>query len=155
MKKLAASQVLDGPTRAGVRCARPSSSLWTLVGAFFAFSSDTKQDVRFIAAPGAIDRDPDPAIEDYILALPPYAFHEESVAHFTARVRTARGMPQNEGAAPDHLFCGGDGGWSARAFVLDRATRRLEIHVCGGPEPGAKPYTTVLRRVPGGWIWES
>ncbi len=94
------------------------------------------------------------SIEEYILALPAYEFHEETVESFSVSVRHARRLPENRGKSPDYLFVPGDGTWPAKEFFLDRATGRLTIKVHPGPEPGSKGYTTVRRRVAGGWILE-
>src|SRR4051812_45992684 len=105
----------------------------------------------FEAAKSPIGQQRDPSIEDYILALPPYAFHEGPVSSFAATVRRARALPQNQGKSRDYLYCPGDGTWPEKVFVLDRPSRRLTIQVGAGPEPEAAPYTTTMRRVRGGW----
>ena len=105
----------------------------------------------FVAAPSQIDHQRAPSIEDYILALPPYSFHEETVPSFAARVRSARSLTENHGGSSDYLYCPGDGTWPTKEFTLERASQRLIIHVHEGPGPTA-PYTTTMRRVSGGWI---
>lgn len=108
----------------------------------------------FEAVRSSIDQQNDPSIEDYILALPPYAFHEESLSSFARTVRSARALPQNYGKSRDYLFCPSDGKWPPREFTLERASQRLIIHVHKGAEADGPPYTTTMRRVRGGWIRE-
>ena len=108
---------------------------------------------RFIAAPSSIDDCLDTAtIEDYVIALPPFAYHEESVDQFVDQVRRARTeSKENLGKGPDYLFVGGDGCWGSKDFVLERAKRTLRIRVFEwGPE--GIDYTETMRRVPGGWM---
>ena len=106
----------------------------------------------FIAAPSTIDGHPDASGEDFILALPPYLFHEESVPDFVARVRGARTLPQNHGNGMDYLYCPGDGTSPTKEFILEPVSRKLTIRVHSESEPGAAPYTVTMRRVRGGWI---
>ena len=106
----------------------------------------------FVAAPSAIDeRMNDATIEDYIVALPAYAYHEEGVKQFEARVRQARTTEKkNEGKGQDYLFVACDGCWPSKDFKLDRATRELTIRIYQW-EP-VPDYTETMRRVPGGWM---
>jgi hypothetical protein len=129
---------------------------FTLAFAMLGFAacstSESSKNASFVAAPNSIDQQRAPSIEDYILALPPYSFHEESVPAFAFRVRAARGLPQNLGKSSDYLYCPGDGTWPPKEFTLERASRRLTIRVHAGVEPDAAPYTATMRRVRGGWI---
>lgn len=115
-------------------------------------TQDQKKEV-FQPLPSSLDSDVETAsIEDYILALPPFANHEESVDSFASRVRRARTEePKNEGKNLDYLFCGCDGTWPAKEFLLDRKTRTLKIRIFEW-EADSKDYTETMRRVPGGWI---
>jgi len=107
----------------------------------------------FVAAPSSIDDRLDTATtEDYVIALPPFAYHEESVDQFVNQVRQARtGSKENRGKGPDYLFVDGDGCWPSKDFVLDRAQRTLRIRVYNW-EPGMSDYTETMRRVHGGWM---
>lgn len=113
--------------------------------------SATKE--KFEAAPSSIDERIETAsIEDYIIALPPFAYHEESVNQFVDQVRRAREeSKQNRGNGADYLFVSGDGCWPSKDFVLDRDRRTLKVRVYNW-EPGMKDYTETMRRVPGGWM---
>ena len=101
--------------------------------------------------PSAIDHHIDAAtIEDHILALPAFAFHEESTGDFRKRIRGARSLPQNKGRSLDSLYCPGDGTWPAKEFIWDRQKRTLTINVqSDGIDPG---YTVIMQRGPGEWI---
>ncbi len=91
-------------------------------------------------------------IEEYIIALPPFAYHEESARKLRDRVMRARAdEKQNSGKGSDYLYVGGDGTWPAKEFTLDRDNRTLSIHVFSW-EPGIDDYTETMERVPGGWI---
>lgn len=107
----------------------------------------------FEAAPSPVDQTIHSAtIEDYILALPPFAFHDESVEQFSEVVRKARSMdPRNNKRGRDSLLISGDGLWPTRDFTLDRSTNTLRIFVHEGEGPSA-PYEATMRRVPGGWM---
>ena len=107
---------------------------------------------EFIATPGPIEQLRDPSVEDYVLALPAYSFHEEIVPLFTERVRTARTLPENQNRSRDSLYLPGDGCWPAKEFTLDRPSRTLTIFVHGGSLAEEVPYTTTMRRVENGWI---
>lgn len=111
------------------------------------------QRAAFVAAPGSIDqRIKTASIEDYILALPPYAFHEESIEQFTERVRQARASEKrNHGKSRQYLFVGGDGSSPAKEFTLNRGARTLEIRSFNW-EPGLQEGSETWRRVSGGWI---
>jgi len=113
----------------------------------------TVKEEEFVAAPSSIDERIDTAsIEDYVIALPPFAYHEASVEQFAQQVRSARADgEENRGKRPDYLFVGGDGCWPSKDFVLDRERRSLKIRVYQW-EPGMKDYTETMRRVPGGWM---
>lgn len=106
----------------------------------------------FEAAPSPIDAQLSTAtIEEYIIALPPFAYHEESVRQFKDRVMRARAEEiQNSGKGSDFLYVGGDGTWPAKEFILDRENRTLGIRVSSW-EPGVNAYTETMERVPGGW----
>ncbi len=110
-------------------------------------------DDPFEAAPSKIDSRLETAsIEEYIIALPPFAYHEESVRQFKDRVMRARAEEkQNSGKETEYLYVGGDGSWPAKQFTLDRDNRTLSIHVFSW-EPGIDDYTETMERVPGGWI---
>ena len=112
-----------------------------------------RESAEFEAAPSPIDQHMDTAsIEDYILALPPYGFHEESVAQFADRVRNARtAEKQNEGRGDEFLFVPGDGSWPSKEFALDRRHRMLTIRILNW-EPGLTDEVVMVRRVPGGWM---
>lgn len=107
----------------------------------------------FEAAPSRIDQRIDTAsIEDYILALPPFAFHEETVAQFAERVRGARASEkENAGMDRDSLFVRGDGSAPSKKFVLDRSLRTLTITSMNW-EPGMTHDIVAMRRVQGGWM---
>jgi hypothetical protein len=108
---------------------------------------------RFEAAPSSIDARLDTAtIEEYIIALPAFAYHEESVEQFAEHVRRARTEEsKNRGKGSDELFVGGDGCWPPKNFVLDRGRRTLTIRIFQW-EPGMKDSTETMRRVLGGWM---
>jgi len=108
---------------------------------------------KFESAPGVIDQHIESAtIEDFIVALPPFAFHEETVEGFEARVRRARAIEQkNLGQSCDFLFVGGDGCWPSKDFQLDRERHMLTIRSYNW-EPGLKDSIVTMRRVPGGWM---
>ncbi len=110
-------------------------------------------DDPFEAAPSKIDsRIAIASIEEYIIALPPFAYHEEGVRQFNNRVMRARAeQKQNSGKGIDSLYVGGDGSWPPKEFTLDRDQRTLSIHVFSW-EPGVRAYTETMKRVPGGWI---
>jgi len=107
----------------------------------------------FVAAVSPIDQSIDSAaIEDYILALPPFEFHEETIEQFTQRVRHARMTEkQNLDKGPDFLFVKGDGTAPSKVFILDRRRRVLTIRSLNW-EPGTTEDTITMRRVPGGWM---
>jgi len=107
----------------------------------------------FVTAPSPIDRMIDSAtIEDYILALPPFEFHEETVEQFTDRVRSARKTEnQNFGKGGDYLFVSGDGSSPSKVFVLDRRRQMLTIRSMNW-EPGLTDESITMRRIPGGWL---
>ena len=108
---------------------------------------------KFEAAPSSIDRRLDTAsIEDYIIALPPFGYHEESIEQFVEHVRRVRtSEDQNRGKGPDYLFVNGDGCWPSKDFVLNRSERLLTICVFDW-EPGMPDTRHTMRRVPGGWM---
>jgi hypothetical protein len=93
-----------------------------------------------------------PKNQEYIVAFPLHAFHEESVEQFREKVYKARASdPKNKGRDRDSLFIQGQGANSSMEFSLDRETNILRIKVyCW--EPGTTPYETTMRRVPGGWM---
>ncbi len=107
----------------------------------------------FVEAPSAIDQTiKTAAIEDYILALPQFEFHEETVEQFRERVRGARSDDaRNRGRDRDSLFVSGDGSWPAKDFTLDRSSHALRIFVYPGGVDSS-PFETTMRRVPGGWM---
>lgn len=107
----------------------------------------------FEAARSPIDSQIETAsIEDYVIALPPFAYHEESVRQFKKRVLRARkAEPQNAGKEADFLYVGGDGNWPPKEFTLNRDNRTLSIRVFSW-EDGVNAYTETMQRVPGGWI---
>ncbi len=121
-----------------------------LVGCAFEPSAVKEE---FVATPSVIDERIETAsIEDYVVALPPFAYHESSVEQFEEQVRTAREMQtENRGKGLDYLFVSGDGCWPSKDFVLDRDRRSLKGRVYQW-EPGMKDYTETMRRVPGGWM---
>ena len=106
----------------------------------------------FEAAPSRVDQMIDFAtIEDYILALPPFEFHEETVEQFAERVRSARMTEkQNLGKDRDYLFVRGDGSVPSKVFILDRSQRMLTIRSLNW-EPGMSDDSVTMRRVLGGW----
>lgn len=83
----------------------------------------------FVTAPSRIDQIMDSAtIEDYILALPPFEFHEETVEQFTDRVRSERKTEkQNFGKDGDYLYVRGDGSAPSKVFILDRRRQMLTV----------------------------
>jgi hypothetical protein len=107
---------------------------------------------NFAAAPARLDAHIESAsIEEYILALPPHAFYEQSVEGFARSVREARArQPQNAGRNADYLFLPGDGTWPAQEFFLDRSRRTMTIRI-HSQEPGTTVETVTMQRVPGGW----
>ncbi len=107
----------------------------------------------FVAVASPIDRlIESETIEDYILALPPFEFHEETVEQFTERVRNARMTEkQNLGKDRDSLFVKGDGSAPSKLFILDRRRQMLTIRSMNW-EPGAAEDSITMRRVPGGWM---
>ena len=108
---------------------------------------------EFVAAPSLIDEGMETAsIEDYIIALPPFAYHEASMEQFAQQVRDARlNEEENRDKGADYLFVGGDGCWPSKDFILDRERRTLRIRVYQW-EPGMKDYAETMRRVDGGWM---
>jgi len=106
----------------------------------------------FVAAPSTIDHVIYSAtIEEYILALPPFEFHEETVKQFKERVMSARkNEKQNLGKDSDYLFVRGDGSAPSKVFILDRSVRRLTIQSMNW-EPGMSDDSVTMRRVSGGW----
>lgn len=108
---------------------------------------------KFEAVPGSIDRRLDTAsIEDYIIALPPFAYHEESVEQFAEHVRRSRAeQVENRGKGADYLYVNGDGTWPSKEFVLNRSRRMLTIRIINW-EPGFPDTVETMRRVPGGWM---
>ena len=107
----------------------------------------------FVAVVNPIDQSiGSTAIEDYILALPPFEFHEETIEQFAERVRNARKTEgQNFGKSRDFLFVKGDGSAPSKVFILDRRRRMLTIRSMNW-EPGRTEDTITMRRVPGGWM---
>jgi hypothetical protein len=124
----------------------------TMIAVGCAFAPDTAKE-EFVAAPGAIDeRIESASIEDYIIALPSFAYHEESVSQFSTRVRNARNLEKrNKGKDANYLFVPGDGSWPSKAFYLDPDSGTLTIRIFNW-EPLVKDYTETMRRVPGGWM---
>jgi hypothetical protein len=108
--------------------------------------SDQKE--TFVAAPSPIARvDQSATIEDYILALPPFEFHEETVEQFTERVRSARrNEKRNLDKDRDYLFVSGDGSAPSKIFILDRKRRVLTIQSMNW-EPGMADDSMTMRRV--------
>jgi hypothetical protein len=109
----------------------------------------------FVAAPSSLDDRLDTAsIEDYIIALPPYAFHEESVDSFVDNVKRSRGeADKSRGSDPNFLFVGGDGCWPSKDFTLDRKTRTLHVRIYNWEPPWENTISILtMRRVPGGWL---
>jgi hypothetical protein len=107
----------------------------------------------FVALTSPIDRSIDSAtIEDYVLALPPFEFHEETVEQFTERVRNSRKTEkQNFGKNRDFLFVKGDGSAPSKVFILDRRRQILTIRSMNW-EPGMAEDVITMRRVPDGWM---
>jgi hypothetical protein len=122
----------------------------TLVGCAFGPSAVKEE---FVAAPSVIDsRIETASIEDYVVALPPFDYHESSVEQFEEQVRTARGREdENRGKGLDYLFVNGDGCWPSKEFVVDRDRRSLKVRVYQW-ELGMKDHTETMRRVPAGWM---
>jgi hypothetical protein len=116
------------------------------------FTSGVKSE-KFEAASSSLDERIETAsIEDYIIALPPFAYHEASVDQFAQQVRASRFLlDENRGKGSDYLFVGGDGCWPSKEFKFDREKRTLKIRVYQW-EPGTKDYSETMRRVPGGWM---
>jgi hypothetical protein len=112
----------------------------------------SSQSEIFTAAPSSIDQTiGSSTIEDYILALPPFEFHEDAVDQFRERVRGARATEaRNRDRGRDSLFVDGGGSWPAKDFVLDRSSHTLRIHVYPG-EGDSSPFELTMQRVPGGW----
>ena len=112
----------------------------------------------FVAVPSRIDKIIETAsIEDYIIALPKFAYHEESENMFWQRVRTARKVyAENKDKGSNFLFVGNDGCWPSKDFILDRSTKTLTIRIYEW-EPGRDGTITIhtMRRVPGGWMRRS
>lgn len=108
---------------------------------------------NFVAVANPIDQSIDGAtIEDYILALPRFEFHEETVEQFAERVRNARMTEkQNHGRDRDSLFVKGDGTHPSKVFTLDRSQRTLTI-LSMNWEPGGTDDLITMRRIPGGWV---
>ena len=113
----------------------------------------SERDVTFVAVASSIDQTIVSAtIEDYILALPPFEFHEETVEQFTERVRNARKTEnQNSGKDRNFLFVKGDGSAPSKIFILDRRRQILTIRSMNW-EPGMAEDSITMRRVPGGWM---
>lgn len=111
------------------------------------------RDETFVAVTSPIDQSIDTAtIEDYILALPPFEFHEETVEQFTEKVKNARMTEkQNLGKDRDFLFVKGDGSAPSKIFILDRRRQMLTIRRMNW-EPGMTEDTITMRRIPGGWM---
>ena len=107
----------------------------------------------FVAMTSNVDQMIDSAtIEDYILALPPFEFHDETVEQFTERVRSARKTEkQNFGKARNYLFLRGDGSAPSKIFVFDRRRQILTIRSMNW-EPNMTEDSMTMRRVPGGWM---
>jgi hypothetical protein len=107
----------------------------------------------FIAAQSSVDRNLNEAsIENYITALPPNAFHSDSVEQFRKRVSKARPSNDNDKlTGRDFLFLQAAGENPPMKFFLDRATRMLTIEVYS-TKRGEKPYEVTMRRVSGGWM---
>lgn len=109
----------------------------------------------FDAAPSSLDDRLDTAsIEDYVIALPPFAFHEESVESFVDSVKRSRGREADKSRRndPNFLFVGGDGCWPAKDFTLDRKTRTLHVRIYNWEPPLEDTISLLtMRRVPGGW----
>jgi len=108
---------------------------------------------KFEAAPSSIDARLDAAsIEEYIIALPLYAYHEGTAEQFEEQVRLARvEKKENRGKGSDYLFVGGDGARSSIGVSLDRKRRLLTIRSYDW-EPGFPDTMETMRRVPGGWM---
>ena len=108
---------------------------------------------QYVSSPAAIDSFLDRAtVEDYIVALPPYSFHEAPSEWAIHHARTARySHLKNTGRSKDSLYLSGDGCWPAQEFFLDRKTKTLVIRVYTY-EPGEDPYEYKMRRVTGGWM---
>jgi hypothetical protein len=121
----------------------------------------------FVAVASPIDQSIDSAtIEDYILALPPFEFHEETVEQFAERVRNAR-MTEKQNLGKDRgiitireakgdkdrdfLFVKGDGSAPSKVFILDRRRQMLTIRRINW-EPGMTEDSITMRRVRGGWM---
>ena len=107
----------------------------------------------FVEAPSSLDDRLDTAsIEDYIIALPPYAFHEESVDSFVDHVKRSRGeeADKSRGNDPNFLLVGGDGCWPSKDFTLDRKTRTLHVRIYNWEPPWENTISILaMRRVPG------
>jgi hypothetical protein len=129
-------------------------TLWLAVLTCCATSPYTSKE-SFEAAPSTIDNHLDKAsIEEYIIALPPFAFHEEPVESFALNVvRSRRNQAKNKGKDDNYLYVGGDGCWPAKDFTLDRKNRVLHIQIFHW-EPPMEDTVSILtmRRVPGGWM---
>src|SRR5437870_12235146 len=91
-----------------VRRMRALTIAFAILGFAGCVARQAAESRTFEAAPSPIDYHRDVSIEEYILALPPYSFHEESVHDFAARVRSARMLPQNKGKSRNYLYCPGD-----------------------------------------------
>ena len=117
------------------------------------FLTPSAKNEEFESAPSTIDERLESAsIEDYVIALPPFAYHEGSVEQFEEQVRLARRREaENRGKGWDYLFVNGDGCWPSKDFVLNRRSRTLRVRIYNW-EPGTTDYTETIRRVPGGWM---
>ena len=101
---------------------------------------------------GPLDRNLDKApIEAYILALPAFAFHEESASDFRMRVMSSKSIRRGGTENPDFLHCEGDGSYPVREFTLDRASHTLTIKSLPGEGP-TSGNTVAMKRVAGKWI---
>lgn len=118
---------------------------------FSCASTEKPQDPGYLKSPHPIDRKIESAtIEDYILAVPAYTFHEGDRAGFEKTVRNARALPQNQGRPADELYVPGDGSAGPYEFVLDRGSHALNARYVGR-NAETPPHTIRYQRIPGGW----
>lgn len=110
---------------------------------------ETTNKEHFEAAPSSIDKQRNKAsLEEFILALPPYSLHEETVEGFRERVYREHKEQQ---AKHDEMHLSGDGCWPSKDIKLDRTTSTLYILSYPGPEPDSEYTLHLWRRVRGGW----
>jgi len=88
-------------------------------------------------------------IEECILELPPFRYHEEKREEFVARVRSARALTQNDGRSRDYLFVPGDGTSGDKEFSLDRGAGILVVKI--GAADGASGGIDTWKKEPHGW----